>query len=190
MGLWGGPNGDGLYRKRASMGFRWTSVGLSWFCGDDPHDRAFEPETKQREQRPRWGTDQENEGWKSNLPERYLDDLNGGVKTGFKKDEFPDFAVGTANGRALRYDRLYYTRNIINHGEANEGDVVVRVQANVRPRGKEVAYCYIKGQGRDSHCYFRTNTCTVAVQRLRPPRPIRYRRDWGDPAVASNSCFR
>jgi hypothetical protein len=189
VGLWGPPREDGLYRKRASMGLRWTGLGLAWFCGDDPDNRAFEPETKQQETSgKRWGTDQENEGWKTNMPEPYLDDLNGGIKSGFQKDEFPDFAVGTGNGRALRYNRLYYTRNIINYGEANEGNVVVRVQQNTQASGfGEQTYCNGKGQRRDSHCFFRERTCLVAVQPLRVARPIRYRPIW--PNVAKDKCF-
>jgi hypothetical protein len=30
-----------------------------------------------------------------------------------KKDRFPDFSVGTPDGRGLKYNTLYYTSNII-----------------------------------------------------------------------------
>jgi hypothetical protein len=184
VGLYGSDaDANGLYRKCASMRVRWktTSNGLAWFCGDDAHDRGIESETKvPSDGGKRWGTDQEEQR-KTNLPDPYLDDLNGGWRTGFKKDEFPDFAVGSANGHALKYAVIYYTSNIINRGETNEGDVVVRVQSTRRPGGEdgglERGYCLIKGQNRASHCYFMKRTCLVGRPPLRTPRLVRYIRN-------------
>lgn len=176
---YGGFGTVALRRKRASMSMRWTEPrSLSWYCGDDNGDRGIEPETKVQVG-PRWGTDQENAGWKSNLPEAYLDDLNGGPAAGFKKDRYPDFSVGSGNGQALRYNKLYYTRNSINRGETDSGRVVARMQA-VNRSGKvaDKIYCFGKGQNRDSHCFFANRTCIVGVNDIPMPRVRRLVMFW------------
>lgn len=182
VGLFEGARGDGLHLKRANMGLRWnSSFGLSWFCGDDPRDRGFEPETKVGSfdpERPVWSSDQVDDRWKSNLPDRYLDDLNAATEGGFTKDKYPDFAVGSANGRALRYNRLYYTRNITDYGGTDSGEVVVRVQQQKRPGFRPGQQTYCTGRGRsDSSCLFRGSTCLVQRMPIRQ-RARRFSRFW------------
>lgn len=184
VALYGADEQNGLYRKRAAMNFRWKGTGLAFYCGDDEGDRGFEPETKVFWQRPRWATDQE-EQWKTNMPNPYLDDLNGGRRTNLKKDEYPDFAVGSAHARRLRYNRLYYTRNILNRGERNEGTTVVRVQS-VRKASGGLEQLYCNGRGRtNSSCFFRDQTGCVAHQPLRTPRMRRYLIAW---LSSTNRC--
>ena len=163
------------------MGIRWNSTtGLAYYCGDDPRDRGFEPETKVGEfdpERPVWSSDQVDDRWKSNLPDRYLDDLNAALSGGFTKQKYPDFAVGSANGRALRYNRLYYTRNITNYGDSDSGDVVVRAQGVNRASGPpQQTYCTLRGRS-DSSCYYQRRTCLVQRMPIRQ-RVRRFSRFW------------
>lgn len=123
------------------------------------------------------------------MPSPYLDDLNGGPTNGYKKDPYPDFAIGTPNGRGLKYNTLYYTRNIIDKGEANTGYVAARMSATGRPNILQaVGYCYNVGRGKDSACYFNKRTpCLVGVDLVPMTKSRRYKLEW-TPQQESDQC--
>jgi hypothetical protein len=166
--LFGVPDSQGLFQKLNKVAMIWRQTGvLSWFCGDDDHDRGFEPETGVSHEMPRWSTDQIDDKWQSNLPSPYLDDLacgrpsEGDCPQPFAKERFPNFAVGTANGKALRYRKYYFTSNRTNRGETNQGTVIVRGQQTTRPSSLgERGYCVGRGLSRSS-CYFGDGTYCI-----------------------------
>lgn len=159
-------------RKSSYMGFAWTQPGtLNWYQGDDPHDRGFEIRAHPLEGDPIW-SDGWSGGWWSNLPDAYRDDLASDVK-------YPVFAIGSANGRALKYQKKYFGSFNTNEGHDNSGTVVQAGQRTTRPRRddeEQWRLCQARGHS-DKACLFADHTTEVQTYPVEDSYH-RIRRDW------------
>lgn len=159
-------------RKNSYMGLSWTQPGtLNWYQGDDPHDRGFEVEAYPQVGDEIW-SDGWSGGWKSNLPDAYRDDLTA-------DDKYKAFAIGSANGRALKYQKKYFGWFNTNDGRSNSGTVVQNGQRTARPRHddeEQWRYCDAHGNS-DKACFFADHTTEVQTYAVED-RYHRVRRDW------------
>lgn len=203
VALTGGPDDDGLYVKRNSLFFRWyTDRSLSYFCSDKAGDRGFEPETKPFASGNRWSTNWDgNSEFFTRLPRPYKDDLacgpgcitDGEGDTGvYTPPRYPDFAIGTAYGRYLRYGDVYWSIFRTNRGERNDGTAVIRGQQVTRPYARfHGVYCKsrsIPAKGNDDkYCMFKRTTRCVEHIPLRTQSPVHRRIDWRS-AGNANRC--
>jgi len=192
VALIGSPDDNNRYLKRNAMYYRWKQNGsLSYFCGDRIGERGFEPETKPKAYRPRWSTDWPGRiSYVSNLPRAYYDDISkGGFQADFgQPSTYPDFSVGTAHGRRLRYRKLYTSRYITNRGEANDGTAIIRGQQTTGPFARgHGSYCRFRDPSgkSDRYCSFgRAPSCVEHIP-LRTQRPVFRRIDWSNLAPRS-----
>jgi hypothetical protein len=159
-------------RKSSYVGLSWTQPGtLSWYQGDDPHDRGFEVEAYPQEGDAIWSDDWSG-GWKSNLPDAYRDDLG-------RDDKYRAFAIGSANGHALKYQKKYFGWFNTNEGRENSGTVVQNGQRTVRPRYDDEErwrLCEARGNA-DKACFFPDHTAEVQTYPVEDGLH-RVRRDW------------
>ena len=125
-GGWNGRTrvaGDNL--KDTYMAFAWTQPGtLDWYQGDDPHERGFQAAAYPYEGDPVW-SDGWSGGWESNLPDAYRAELVPDAK-------YPVFAIGSANGRALKFRAKYFGSFSTNGGRGESGTVVQAGQRTTR----------------------------------------------------------
>ncbi len=159
------------YVKHVYIGMRWpNAASIHYYQGDNHHDRGFEAEswpvrklwatdwTAKRSQKGcLWTTSANCHGnWNSNLPDSYRDDL---AYDGDRKE----FAVGSADGRAIRYGRSYFAEWLTNHGKTATGHVLLDGQATRRPStAKEWGYCQSKMDA-DKACFFANGTKRVGA---------------------------
>ena len=157
-------------RKSSYVGLAWTQPGtLSWYQGDDPHDRGFEVRAYPQEGDAIW-SDGWSGGWTSNLPDPYRDDLASDAK-------YPVFAIGTANGRALRYQRKYFGSFSTNQGREDSGVVVQDGQRTTRPGDEEQWRLCAAREHSDKACFFADHTTEVQTYPVEDDFH-RVRRDW------------
>jgi hypothetical protein len=202
--LYGSASGSDPHRKLTRMHFQWlTPESLSWYCGDGDGKRGFEPEVKPQSGGVRWSTNwgegDDDRDSISNLPSAYKDDLACGNENNcsspniFAPSTYPDFAMGTAHGRRLKYRFGYYQVLITNSGDGDTGTAIYRAQANVRATNAiEAGYCRARklaagGVGPlgwfrnfDKYCMFGTDTSCVAHHAIASGRHATGRIDWRD----------
>lgn len=156
--------------KNSYMGLAWTQPGtLNWYQGDDPHDRGFEAQAYPLEGDSIWSDDWSG-GWKSNLPDAYRDELA-------SEDKYKVFAIGSANGRALKYQKKYFGWYNTNRGLSESGTVVQDGQRTTRPRDEvQLHYCDARGHS-DKACLFPDHTTEVQTYPIEDLYH-RVRRDW------------
>lgn len=168
------------YIKKTYMGFKWNQSGtLDYYRGDDPHDRGIEMQGRPPAGSPIWSSDWEGDDvrgclvtssdpsckgtWNSNMPDAYRDDL-------FEDGDYKSFAIGSGNGRALRYKRGYWAYYLTNKGNSSTGSAVYEAQAtrrSKRSRPQEWAYCRgriitDRSADRDARCFFAEATTLIA----------------------------
>lgn len=159
-------------RKNTVMSFAWTQPGtLSWYQGDDPHDRGFEAQAYPLEGDEIW-SDRWSGGWKSNLPDAYRDDLANDAK-------YQVFAIGTPNGRALDYQKKYFGWFNTNDARSNSGTVVQEGERTTRPRydnEEQWRLCEAREHA-DKACLFPDHTSEAQTYPVEDGYH-RVRRDW------------
>jgi hypothetical protein len=158
-------------RKNNYFGLAWTQPGtLSWFQGDDPHDRGFQARVSPLEGDEIW-SDGYSGGWWSNLPDAYRDELESDAK-------YKAFAIGSANGRALEFQKKYFGWFNTNEG-SNSGTVVQDGQRTTRPgHADEEQWRLCEAHGyRDKACLFPDHTTEVQTYPVEDAYH-RVRRDW------------
>ncbi|HEX2126137.1 MAG TPA: hypothetical protein VHF45_06205, partial [Thermoleophilaceae bacterium] len=157
-------------RKNSYMGFAWTQPGtLNWYQGDDPHDRGFEVQAYPLEGDEIWSDDWSG-GWWSNLPDAYRDDLASDAK-------YKVFAIGSANGRALRYQKKYFGSFNTNAGRGDSGTVVQAGQRTTRPSHEEQWRICETRDYADKACFFADHATEVQTYPVEESYH-RVRRDW------------
>ncbi|MDQ3933755.1 MAG: hypothetical protein M3340_03895 [Actinomycetota bacterium] len=159
----------GDIRKNSYMGLAWTQPGtLGWYQGDDPHDLGFQLAAYPLEGDSIW-SDRWSGGWKSNLPDAYRDDLVSEAK-------YKVFAIGSANGRALKFQRKYF--GWFNTGGGSDSGTVVQAgQRTTRPRDEEQGRQCAARDHADKACLFADHTAEVQTYPVEDSYH-RVRRDW------------
>lgn len=157
-------------KKNNYIGLAWTQPGtLKWYQGDDPHDRGFEAQARPKSGGNTW-SDGWVDGWASNLPDPYRDDLT-------SDDEYKQFAIGSANGIALKFRKKYFGWYNTDDGGPDNGVVTEEGERTVRARNiGERGYCSARA-GRDKYCFFRDFTNTIQ-EYIIENRYSRVRRTW------------
>jgi hypothetical protein len=159
-------------KKNNYIGLAWTQRGtLDWYQHDDPHDRGFEAQARPKPPGDTWSDDWEA-GWKSNLPDPYRDDLT-------TDDKYKIFAVGSANAKALKYQKKYFGWYNTDDGGADTGTVVEEGQRTTRPRRsnpEQWGYCHTHDNA-DKACFFAEHTTEVQSYPIEN-RYHRVRRTW------------
>ncbi len=163
--------GEYPYHKNTYHGIIWEQEGtLSWYAGDDEHDRGYEAEGVVKNGGYIWSEDWQGQDkgngrgtWESNLPDAYRDDL------AFDGD-YKQFAIGSANAKKLRYHAGYQSTYVTDRGYSERGEVVFRAQATRRATdGDEHGYCNGHGR-RDSACFFANDTTIIKTRPLTDQR--------------------
>ena len=158
--------------KASYMGLAWTQPGtLNWYQGDDPHDRGFEIQAYPLEGDTIW-SDGWSDGWTSNLPDAYRDELASEAK-------YKTFAIGSANGRALKYQKKYFGSFNTNGGRGEDGTVVQAGQRTTRPRhdNEEQWRLCAAHEYSDKACLFGDHAAEVQTYPV-DGEYHRVRRDW------------
>jgi hypothetical protein len=138
-------------KKNNYIGLSWTQPGtLEWYQGDNPHDRGFEAQARPKPPDGTWSDDWAD-GWKSNLPDAYRDDLT-------SDPEYKNFAIGSANGRALKFRKKYFAWYNTDDGGPDTGTVIEEGQRTIRANNvRNRFYCTSHG-GSDKACFFADHT--------------------------------
>ena len=173
------------YLKKTYMGYKWLQRGtLDYYRGDDPHDRGYEAQGRPDSSGPLWSTNWEGESdqrgclvttqrsecrgvWNSNMPDAYRDDLT-------LDGDYKSFAIGSGNGRALRYGKGYASYYLTNKGKSATGKAVYEAQATRRARYQNPdEYVYCRGRvvtdgdaDNDARCFFAEATTPIALLNL------------------------
>jgi hypothetical protein len=157
-------------KKNNYIGLAWNQPGtLKWYQGDDAHDRGYEPQARVKPGTATWSDDWAD-GWKSNLPDAYRDDLT-------SDDEYKKFAVGSANGKALKYRKKYFAWYNTDDGGSDSGTVLEEGQRTTRPRNfKQRSYCTGRAGG-DKYCFFENGTNVIQEYPIEN-RYHRVRKSW------------
>jgi hypothetical protein len=157
----GPANRYGLHRKQTNLIFRWKDASrLAYYQGAAAGKRGFEAQAVPYTGKPWasiWGP-----SWGSNMPSAYQDDLT-------EDHRYSVFAIGSANGRALTANKVYwanYQTFPLAIGNADEGRAQLSGQAVHRASSPgERFYCGARG-GSDKYCFFGTATSIVGTYPL------------------------
>lgn len=166
-----GPSGD--YNKMTSITIEWDDAdNLAWYQGASAGDRGFEVEAYPQSESSLWSywwdDEDEGDGWASDLPNAYLDDLS--------SDDVPIFAVGTADPTAIEVGEQYFVSFDTDEGTTDSGTVVLDGQATEREDTNP--YCFTHF-GSDRACYFARDTTPVGTYSVG---------GWGDQRIVWGRC--
>ncbi len=173
--------------------------GEPYFCGANKGKRGFEPETKPWDNGTvngsnaarRWSSDWTDSGYQTNLPKAYKDDLACGssdacdTRIRSRTSTYPDFSIGSGNGRAIKYGKLYYSRFETNTGDSDEGRAIIRGSQvrKAKKKSAESVYCRIRSVNNghlylDRFCLFSEDKQCIRHQDIRTRRFLYRRIDW------------